>query len=272
MSNTTIFFLISIAFVLAFVFLKRKFKTPVIGSLCLVDGAVKSGKTTFALHLAYKNYKKSVFRWRVKCVLLTVFRFTKRSNLPEKPLFYANTPVGFPYVKITKDLLLRLKRPHYGSTFFIQEASLLADNSLFKDTTASERIMLFNKLFGHETCGGLLVYDTQSIGDLPVVTRRCLGQTLYVHHLLKWVPFLLFAYVKEQRYSEDGTVIQVDTADVDNDGYKWVVFSKRIWKKFDCYCYSTFTDNRPVEDTVINLDSKASLKATDIVSFRDWKL
>lgn len=266
-----IIYLILILLAVLFVFVKFKFKTPVISSLALVNGAVKSGKTTFAFHLAYKNYKLSIFKWRVRCFFLTVFRFTKKSDLPERPLFYSNTPVGVPYVEITKDLILRKSRPRYGSTFFIQEASLLADNSLFKDTSVSERIMLFNKLFGHETCGGLLVYDTQAIGDLPAVTRRCLGQTLYVHHLIKWIPFFIFARVKEQRYSEDGTIVQVDTRDVDDDGYKWVIFSKRVWKLFDCYCYSTFTDDLPVTDTVIKLPKKSSLKAKNIVSFRNWK-
>lgn len=270
--STFSYFLIFGFILFLFIFIKRKFKTPVVGSLALVDGAVKSGKTTFALFLAYRNYKRSVLKWRVRCLCLRVFKFCKKTNLPERPLFYSNAPVGFPFVEITEDLILRRSRPRYGSTFFIQEASLLADNSMFKDIERSEQIMLFNKLFGHETCGGLLIYDTQSIGDLPVVTRRCLGQTFYVHHLIKWVPFFLFAFVKEQRYCEDGSTFRIDVGDVDDDGYKLVILPKSVWRKFDCYCYSTFTDNKPVEDTVIKLPKKSSLKASKIISFRKWKL
>lgn len=266
-----LFYIICAVILILFIVFRKKFKTPIVGSLALVDGAVKSGKTTFSLHLARRNYIRSVFRWRIKCILLRVFLFKKKCDLPERPLFYSTTPVGFPYVQITKSLILRKTRPNYGSTFFIQEASLLADNSIYKDLNITEPIMLFNKLFGHETHGGMLVYDTQSIADLPAVTRRCLGQTFYVHHLIKWIPFVILAFVKEQRYSEDGTVVQVEAEDIQDQEYKIVLIPKTVWKKFDCYCYSTFTDNLPVENTVLKPVKRGSLKATNIISFKDWK-
>ena len=115
----------------------------------------------------------------------------------------------------------------------------------------------------------MLVYDTQAIGDLPAVTRRCLGQYFYVHHLAIWLPFFLIAYVKEQRYSEDGSVVSVDDEDIE-DGLQRVIIRKSVWKKFDCYCYSGFTDYLPVEDRVVTLDTDDDLRCNDLVSFKKY--
>lgn len=249
-------------------YLLRKFKVPVVGSMALITGAVKSGKTTFSLALAISNYKRAVRRWKVRkffCKIL--FR-----PVPEKPLFYSNVPVAFPYVKVTKAQLLRKERFAYGSVVYLSEASLVMDNSLYKDEEFTEQIMLLCKLFGHETKGGLLIFDTQAIGDLPAVTRRCLGQTFYVHHITKWIPFLLIANVKEQRYSEDGSVVQVETNDSKNGDYQKVLMLKSTWKKFDCYCYSCLTDDNPVDTKLVNNNKRTrDLKAREIVSFRKWR-
>lgn len=255
-----------VAVVIIYIYIKRRYKMPVVGSVALVTGAVKSGKTTFSLALARGNYTRSVRRWKLKKFFRKLFRL----SIPEKPLFYSNIPVAFPYVPLTKDLLTRKKRFAYGSTVYVSEASLVADNSIFADKNLSERIMFFNKLFGHETCGGFLVYDTQAIGDLPVVTRRCLGQYFYVHHITKWIPFFLIAHVKECRYSEDGSVVSVDTEDLE-DGLKKVIIRKSIWKKFDCYCYSVLTDNLPVENKVVTPGKKPDLTCSKVISFKEYK-
>lgn len=251
-----------------FIYLKRKFKTPVVGSMALITGAVKSGKTTFSLALAISNYKRAVLQWRIRKFFCKVFhRF-----IPEKPLFYSNVPVAFPYVKVTKKQLLREERFAYKSVVYLSEASLVMDNSLYKDEYFTEKIMLLCKLFGHETRGGLLIFDTQAIGDLPAVTRRCLGQTFYVHHITKWIPFLLVAHVKEQRYSEDGSVVQVEVNDTDHGDFLRVFIPKSVWKKFDCYCYSCLTDKLPLDDKLVKNDKHTTdLKAREIVSFRYWR-
>lgn len=246
----------------------RKFKIPLVGSMALITGAVKSGKTTFSLALAIRNYKRALRKWRIRKFFCKLFF----RPIPEKPLFYSNVPVAFPYVKVTKAQLMRKERFAYGSVVYLSEASLVMDNSLYKDEEFTEQIMLLCKLFGHETRGGLLIFDTQAIGDLPAVTRRCLGQTFYVHHITKWIPFFLVAYVKEQRYSEDGSVVQVETNDSNNGDYQRVLMLKSTWKKFDCYCYSCLTDNKPVDThLVLNNRRTRDLKAREIVSFRKWR-
>lgn len=264
-TDLTLILLAVVAFI-ALRYYRKHFKVPKVGSLALVTGAVKSGKTLFALGLAIANYRIVHRAWRIKCFFCKLLR----RECPEEPLFYSNIPVAFPYVELTKELILRQKRFRYGSVIFCSEASLLADNSVFKDTDVNERIMLLNKLIGHETRGGLLVYDTQAIGDLPAVTRRCIGQYFYVHHTVKNIPFVVLPCVRECRFSEDGSAVSVDTEDVE-EGLKKVLFSKRLWKKYDRYCYSSFTDNKPVEDKLVVLPKGASLKAKNITSFKEYK-
>lgn len=261
-----IILLVLVAVLVLYIYVRRKFKMPKVGSLSLVTGGVKSGKTTFSVAQCISNYNRVHRRWRIRKFFCKMFR----RSIPEEPLFYSNIPLGIPYVEITNDLIERKTRFRYGSVIYISEATLLADNSIYKNMPLSERVMFFNKLIGHETRGGLLIYDTQAIGDLPAVTRRCLGQYFYVHHIAKWLPFFLVAYVRESRYSEDGSVISVDNSDTEDD-LKRVLIRKSVWKKFDCYCYSTFTDDLPVVDTVIKLDKKADLSAKKIISFKEYK-
>lgn len=261
-----LFILIIIGVLVVWHFIRKNFKMPKVGSVALVTGAVKSGKSTFSVALCLSQYKRVLRRWKVQCFFRKIFR----RPLAEKPLLYSNIPLSVPYVPVTKELLTRKKRFAYGSVVYLSEASLVADNSLYKDSELSEQIMLFNKLFGHETMGGLLVYDTQAIGDLPAVTRRCLGQYFYVHHVSKFplLP-LLVVHVRECRYSEDGAVVSVDTSDTE-ETLKKVLIPKSTWKKFDCYCYSSFTDNLPVVTDELQLDKNADLSASDVVSFRKY--
>lgn len=269
MMNNSFVSLLLVAVVLLLIWLVlRKFKIPVVGSMALITGAVKSGKTTFSLALAIRNYKRNLRSWRWRRFLCRIFF----KPIPEKPLFYSNVPVAFPYVQVTTAHLLRKERFAYKSVVYLSEASLVMDNSLYKDEFITESIMLLCKLFGHETHGGLLILDTQAIGDLPAVLRRCLGQTFYVHHISKWIPFLLIAHVKEQRYSEDGTVVQIESNDSSNGDYQKVLMLKSTWKKFDCYCYSILTDDLPKNDNIINNNRRTKdLKARRIVSFRKWR-
>ena len=268
LNNSLVPLLILATVIVGVIFIRRKFKIPIVGSMALITGAVKSGKTTFSLALAIRNYKRAVFKWRIRRFFCKMFF----KSIPEKPLFYSNVPVAFPYVQVTKEQLLRQERFAYKSVVYLSEASLVMDNKLYVDPAITEQIMLLCKLFGHETKGGLLIFDTQAIADLVVDARRCLGQTFYVHHINKWIPFLLLAYVKEQRYSEDGTVVQIETNDSKNGDYQRVIIPKSVWKKFDCYCYSCLTDNKPKSDTLVNNSRKTrDLKAREIVSFRNWR-
>ena len=248
--------------------LVRRFKSPKCAALTFVNGGVKTGKTAFALHLAYSNYKGSHRAWKIQCFFCKLFK----KDLPEEPLFYSNIPVAFPYVPLTKKHLLRQVRFNYGSTVFVSEFSLLADKNLFKFLSPEElkSVSLFFKLFGHETKGGKFFSDSQALGDICIEFRRNIAQYFYVHHLEKHVPFLLFFKVREERYSEDNSVLSMYDEDTE-DTLKTVMTTKRLWKLYDQYCYSVLTDNLPVDNSVVDGATLPDLKARYIVSFHDTK-
>lgn len=262
--------LLIIAVIVLIAWIKHRFKVPDVGSLAIVTGGVKCGKSTFAIHLAYTNYKRILRRWYIRSFFRKIFGIEKKKGKLEKPLFYSNIPLRIPYVPLTDNLLFRKERFTFGSVIYCGEVSLVADSRMFNDADLNERLLLFNKLIGHETHGGILVYDTHSIADCHYSLKRCVSEYFYIHHLNKWLPFFMTAEVIENRYSEDNSVVAVDTEDVELHTRK-VLMSKSIWKKFDSYCYSSFTDTKPVANTVIKLSKDCSLKAENIVSFREYK-
>lgn len=262
---SVIIWLILICIVLFFVrrFLSR-YKVPKIGSLALVTGGVKCGKSTLSVAIAISEYK----RRRRKVRFVNFWRKLFGKSLIELPLLYSNVPLGVSYVPVTRDLLLRKERFVYGSVVYMQEASLVADSQLLKDKNVNEQLLLFNKLIGHETKGGCIIYDTQCIGDCHYSIKRCLSEYIYVHHITKWLPGFLILHVVETRYSDDGTIVNGGEQDLENNLRK-VIIRKKYWKYFDCYCYSTFTDKLPVNKNVIKSYRNADLKAYEIFSFRD---
>lgn len=253
---------ILIAWILFKIF--RFFKIPKLNSLVIVTGGVKTGKSTLSVHMAIKTYKHNVFVVKFK----NFFRKIFHKPLKEIPLLYSNVPLAIAYVPVTLDLLLRDKIFVYGSVVYLQEASLVADSQLIKNKDINNKLLLFFKLFGHETRGGTCVIDTQSISDVHYSLKRSLSEYFYIHHLTKWVPFFLIAHVIENRYSDDGTVTTTETQDTELTLRK-VIIPKRCWKYFDCYCYSVMTDDLPVVTECVknNLQTK-DLKAYNIVSFR----
>ena len=132
--------------------------------------------------------------------------------------------------------------------------------------TAVERLEFFNKLWGHESHGGYLFYNTQAIGDLSVEVRRCASQVFFVHHIVKWIPFIIIAYVRELVYSEDGLVVNNADEDIE-DSLKKVILSKRVFKMFDRYAFSWFTDDLECSDEVIDGSKLPDLKARNIIDF-----
>ena len=231
--------------------------------MAMITGGVKCGKSTFAVGLVMSEYRR-----RVRSVKFRNF-FRKLFKIPlqDLPLIYSNIPLSVPYVPLEEDLLLRKKRFVYGSIIYVNEASLVADSQLIKDSDLNERLLLFNKLIGHESLGGCLIYDTQSIADVHYSIKRCLSEYFYIHHLTKWIPFFLVATIRECRYSEDNSVISVDTGDVE-DSLRKVIIRKSTWKKFDAYCFSSLTDNLPVANKTVVSDS---LKVKSVFSFRKFK-
>lgn len=258
------FILICIALFFVKKFL-NKFKVPKLNSLVMVTGGVKCGKSTLSVHMAISTYKCNLRNTKFK----NFFRKIFHKQQQELPLLYSNVPLAIKYVPVTRDMLLRRERFVYGSVVYIQEASLVADSQLIKDKELNNQLLLFFKLFGHESKGGTCILDTQCIGDVHYSLKRSLSEYFYVHHLVKWIPFFLVAYVVEDRYSDDGTIITTETKDTE-ENLKKVIIPKKTWKYFDCYSYSVLTDDLKVSKNVVNNNLQTiDLKAYNIVSFRD---
>ena len=67
-----ILILVLVAIVLYLVF--KYFKSLKIGSLSLVSGGVKTGKTTLAVYLATREIKKAKLRWYIIMAFLLFYR------------------------------------------------------------------------------------------------------------------------------------------------------------------------------------------------------
>lgn len=227
-----------IAIILMVQFFKLR-KVPKLGCLALITGGVKTGKSTLAIYLAIKQNKRQRRKWRIYMTLRKVLTFLP---VREEPLLYSNVPLaGVKYVPLTVELLLREKRFNYRSTIYVQEASLVEDSQMFKDMDINERLLYFNKLIGHETRGGGIIYDTQAIQDCHYAIKRSISSYIWIHHNVK-VPFFVLVYVREMFYSEDNSSVNVFNEDVEETLLR-IIVPKSIWKKFDAYCYSKLTDD-----------------------------
>lgn len=259
-----IFIAILIAFVVIFLFFKTK--TPKVSAQCLVTGAVKSGKSLFALHLAMSELRKR----RIKVAVYNFFARIFRKPLKPRPLLYSTVPLKTDYVPVTKELILREERFVYGSVIYAPECSLIANSMDYNDSSLNERFTLFCKLIGHSTKGGLVVWDTQSIADNHYALKRCISEYFYIHHSVTWLPFFVLSYVRELRYSEDGSEINTYQSDLE-DTLKCVWIPKKLFKIYDRYCYSIFTDGKPVQNQVVHGKNLPDLKARKIISFHKYK-
>lgn len=265
--NTILIILLVVGGLWLWWYIAKTFKIPKVGSLALVTGGVKSGKSTMSVALVRREYKRRLRRVKFKNFLI---KCSFKHNIPliEEPLIYSNVPLALPYVPLTDDLLMRRERFVYGSVIYCQEASLVADSQLIKDKDINEQLLLFNKLIGHESKGGCLIYDTQAISDVHYSIKRCLSEYFYIHKITKWIPGFLVLHVQESRYSDDGTIINGSDEDIELKLRK-VIIPKSTWKYFDCYCYSVLTDHLPVNKGIVdNNKSTRDLKARNILSFR----
>ena len=256
-----IYLVLAIGILLLIIIAKGKIKKVKTGTVTVITGAVKSGKTLLAVRLALKEYRINRLKWRIRKIF-------KKDE--EEPLLYSNTPLAVKYTPITREILLRQKRMNYKSVVLLTEASLVWDNMLYKNNDINEQIMLFIKLFGHETKGGTLIIDTQAVGDLAIAVRRCISTRLYVDSTIRTIPFLTISKVKEERYDEEGATIQVNEGDQDKQ-YKYIIGTKSIYKKYDRYAFSVLTDNLKAENKQIDGTKVEDLKQRVIIGFREWK-
>lgn len=263
------FILISVAIFFIRKFLS-KFKFPKIGALAVVVGGVKSGKSGVSVGMAISNYKRALRRWKIRNFFRVFFNCFRKNKIDaeEKPLLYSSIPLRYiEYVPLKREHLLRQWRLNFGSIVLLDEASLIADSQLIKDKDINTDLLLFFKLFGHETHGGKCIVNTHCISDLHYALKRTTSQYFYMHHLSGYIPFLTLAYMREERYSEDGAVVNNYDNDLE-DSLKRVLMRKKLFKAYDPFCFSVLTDNLPVKNDLTKKGKYDSLKATELTSFR----
>ena len=277
-NSMVILIIVAVVLIVLLVIFRKMFKIPKIGCIGMVTGGVKCGKSMLSVWLAVRKFKSQKRKWRMRTFFLKAINklFRKEFKLPEEPVLYSNVKLaGVKYTLLTEDMLLRNVRLAYGSVAYIQEASLVADGMSFKQGDEfNERLLLFNKLFGHETKGGYLIYDTQCIADNHYSVHRCLNSYFWIHHLVK-IPFFCLLYVREMFFSEDNSAMNMIDDDVEAK-LKIIVIPKRVWKMYDAYCYSALTDGlERVQDDLYTPCprgfQKADLKMRKIVSFKKFK-
>lgn len=259
-------FIILIILVIVYFVWIRKFKVPKVGSLVLITGGVKCGKSTLSVHMVNKNYKRNLRYVKFHNFFRNIFK----RELLEEPLVYSNVPLNMPYVPITYDLLMRKTRFRKGSIVYIQEASLVADSQLVKNMELNNEMLIFYKLIGHELgAGGTMIVDTQVISDLHYSIKRSCSQYFYVHHCqpLFILPFIV-VYLREMMYSED-SASNVVNSDLEDD-LKKVLIPKKTWKLFDSEAYSSLTDELDIEASEV-LPESLKVKPEDFVTFNPYR-
>lgn len=229
--------------------IRKNFKLLNVPSFALVTGGVKCGKTELSCCLSHKDFKAIHRRWafqRWVCKLL------HKQFLTEEPLFYTNGHTSFKSLRskrphkldgcirqLTLDSLMRTERFNYKSVIWIQEASLLADNMDFNNVDRNIELSLWCKLIAHETRGGKVYIDTQSVLDLHYAFKRVMSSYIFIQ---KRVDFWLFSilYVREMINTDSG--INNFTDDVDTSTRK-VILPRWWYKRYDRYEFSYFTDD-----------------------------
>ena len=259
--NLLLFCLILIALIILWFAYRHNFKKITIQCVNLVTGAPKTGKSLLCSDLAPRQYKKNHRKW------WWVTHLFKKDI--EEPLFYTNTIFSFRNYKnsdnydnikrkphrldknirvVSLDILQRQKRLAYKSVVYIQESSLTADQQEYMDKVLNCEQSLFNKLFGHESKGGCLFYDTQSALDNHYSIKRCTSSFLWIQKSRNFF-FFRVLYVREMINSDSVSSSQNNfNEDVDFTVRKYIVW-RWCYKRYDRYYFSYMTDDLPIEDT-----------------------
>ena len=218
-----------------------------------------------------KQYKKNLLIAKIKRFFE---KLIKKEYKTEIPMLYSNIHLrNIKYNLFTADILEREVRIPYKSVVLIDEASLLADSMLYKNEDINEKLMLFVKLFGHYSKGGTLIINTQSLHDMHFSFKRGISTYLWIHSKTK-LPFITIMKVREMMFSDDTdqSITNAVNEDVEEKLKTLYVWNK-YYKYYDCFCYSIFTDNKPIE---VNYEyaikrKNDSLKTNSLVSLRKFK-
>lgn len=231
-----------VIFVIIYIFIKLKFKNIKVPCVCLITGGVKTGKSLLSVNLSVKDYKWRHFKWRIAKL------FGKKK---EEPLYYTNTAISFGSLKSKKphrldknirkielEHLLRDKRFNYGSVVYFCESSLTADSQDYQNQKRNAELSLFNKLFGHETKGGVLYYDTQSPADNHYSIKRVVSTYFFIQKSKDFF-FFRILFVRELINNDIGE--NDFNEDVDFT-MRRVIVPRWYYKKYDRYYFSYLTD------------------------------
>ena len=141
--------IIGVIFVLSW--LRKKIKILNFPCVFFVSGAVKSGKSLLSVHLAIKEYKSALLKWKIKRffrLLLMPFKFKEKYKYVSElmdcegnvlncdddlkdylpPMLYSNIPLAMVrFNLLTIDVIRHAYRIPNKSVVLIDEVSLLAD-------------------------------------------------------------------------------------------------------------------------------------------------
>lgn len=254
--------LIAVVAIILYVVYRKHFKILKVPSVCLITGGVKCGKSLLSVKLSIKDFKKRHRKW-------WFFRHILRDKKKEEPLYYTNVQISFGSIRRKKPhrldrcirfvplaSLMRQERYNYKSVIYIQEASLMSDNMDFNNKVRNVELSLYAKLIAHETRGGALYVDTQSVLDIHYAFKRVASTYFFIQKNLNLLLFHVL-YVREMINTENGVNNFVD--DVDTTTRKVLI---PFWYhyKYNRYEYSYLTDELTVSD-------EKNVKHNGIVSF-----
>lgn len=267
-----IFIVLLLIFVI-FVYFKvfKKQKVLNYGSILLVTGGIKCGKTVTSMKYIDLEYYKAMKAYKRYCLKQKIYKKLFKKDLPdaEMPLVYSNVPINIPYVQLTLDLIMRQNyRFAKGSIVYINEINFLANQWDIKDYTTNFYLNAYTKLFGHEVHSltgydGLMIIDTQRLKDCHYRFKNCVSTFNMISSKKSFLHFWLKLSIREYVYA-DGVENNVVSDNEDNVKYLYV--SKKYFKWYDCANYSIFTDNLPVDDRVIYPEFLPDLKVNKVVS------
>lgn len=258
--------------VVLFCFFVHSIKRLNYGNLTLISGGVKTGKTMLSVYLVLKQYRKQLFKWRLKCLrcILT------RREIPEKPLIYSNMPLAREYSPLTLDLISGVTRFRFGSVVYYNEMSLIAGSKDIRDEDLNDFLLRFFKLCAHETHGGYFFIDTQSPQDMHYTLKRSLSTYYFIIRKVR-LPFFNLIWLRENLLVDGENTVAIDTMQDPQDniveGGKKQYFRlipHRVWKYYDQYAYSVLTDSLPVDSFTLKPDRK-HLKIIQLIRCRDLK-
>ena len=254
--------LIIVGVVILYIFYRKHFKILKVPSVCLITGGVKCGKSLLSVKLSIKDFRSRHRKW-------WFFRHILRDKKKEEPMYYTNVQVSFGSIKrkkphrldrciklCTLESLLRMERYNYKSVIYIQEASLMSDNMDFNNKTRNVDLSLYAKLIAHETRGGALYIDTQSVLDVHYAFKRVASTYFFIQKNLNLFLFHIL-YVREMINTENGVNTFQD--DVDTTTRKVLI---PFWYhyKYNRYEYSYLTDD-------LKVSNESNVKHHGVISF-----